>query len=116
MKAPAGCREYLRAPLQLHHDIVALDRDLDGLGDIRALHDRGARLDIDGIGFYAEAARIAVGLARADVELPAVPGAADDFPELRVLDLAGVAGLRQTDQRTLAKSRALMRAAIEQAE
>jgi hypothetical protein len=57
-----------------------------------------------------------IGLAGADVELPAMPGAADDLTQLGVLDVAGIARLRQPDQRALAQRCALMRAAIEQAE
>src|SRR5262249_24848208 len=79
----------LPAALQIDDDVIALDRDLDGLGDIRALHHRRARLDIDRIGLHAEAARIAIGLAGADVEFPAVPGAADDLAKLGVFDIAG---------------------------
>jgi hypothetical protein len=66
--------------LKIHHHVIAFDRDLDGLGDIRPLHHSRARLNIDRIGFHAKTAPIAVGLAGADVELPAMPGAADDLP------------------------------------
>jgi hypothetical protein len=45
-----------------------------------------------------------------------VPGAADDFAEPCVFDLAGVGGLREPDQRPLAQRRALVRAAVQQAE
>ena len=43
-------------------------------------------------------------------------GAADDFAQLGVFDLAGIGGLRESDQRALAQGRALMRAAVQQAE
>jgi hypothetical protein len=66
--------------LKIHHHVIAFDRDLDGLGDIRPHHHSRARLNIDRIGFHAKTAPIAVGLAGADVELPAMPGAADDLP------------------------------------
>src|SRR6266568_6590958 len=68
------------------------------------------------IGLGAKAAGIAVGLPGTDIELPAVPGTADDLPLPGVFDLAGVVRLRQSDQRPLAQRGALMRAAIEQAE
>src|SRR6185312_980181 len=58
----------------------------------------------------------AVGLARANIELPAVPRATDDLTRPRVVDLAGIFGLRKPDQRPLAQPGALMRAAIQQAE
>src|SRR6201992_3687256 len=68
-----------------------------------------------GIVFPAEPFGIAVGLAGADVEFPAVPGAADDLAELGIFDLAGIGGLREPDQWALAQRRALMRAAVQQA-
>jgi len=55
-------------------------------------------------------------LTGADVEFPAVPGAADDLAEPCVFDLAGVGRLREPDQRSFAQRRALMRATIQQAE
>ena len=45
-----------------------------------------------------------------------MPGASDDLAEFGVFDLAGIGGLREPDQRALAQSRALMRAAVQQAE
>src|SRR6516165_4953715 len=93
--------------LQIHHHVIAFDGDFDGLRDIWALHHGGAWLDIDGIGLHAEAAGIAIGLAGADVELPAMPGAADDLAEPGVFDRAGIGGLREPDQRTFAQRRAL---------
>ncbi len=76
--------------LQIDHHVVALHRHLDGLGDVRAFHHIGAGLDIDRIGTDAKTARIAIGLAGAEIELPAMPGAAQDLAELGVFDLAGV--------------------------
>src|SRR6185312_1659424 len=91
-------------------------RDRDGLRDIGPLHHAGAGLDMDRIGLHPKPPGIAVGLAGADIELPAVPGAADDFAWSRVLDRAGVGRLREADQRPLAQRRALVRATVEQAE
>lgn len=68
--------------LKLHHHVVTLDLDGDRLGDIRPLHDARARLDMSRIRLDAEAAGVAVGLAGAHVEFPAVPGATDDLPNL----------------------------------
>src|SRR5207245_11481173 len=68
------------------------------------------------IGAGAKALGVAIGLPGADVELPAVPGAADDLAELGIFDLAGIAGLREPDQRALAQRGALMRAAVQEAE
>src|ERR1700756_534504 len=103
-------------PSEIDDDVVALDSHRDRLGDIRPLHDGGARLDIHRIRLHAEAARIAVALAGTDVELPAVPGAAEDFARPRVFDLAGIFGLRKTKQRAFAEIGTLMRATIQEAE
>ena len=59
--------------------------------------------------------RIAVRLPGADVELPAVPGAAQDFALAGVADVAGEIGFGKPDQRAFAERRALVRTAIEQA-
>ena len=83
---------------------------------VNALDSARARLDMGRVRLHAEAAGVAVGLAGTDVELPAVPGAADDLAEFGIFDLAGVARLREPDQRALAQRRALMRAAVHQAE
>src|SRR5689334_17219619 len=75
-------------PLQLHHHVVAVDLDLDGFGDIRPLHDSRAGLDRRRIRPRAKAAGVAIGLPGADIEFPAMPGAADDLAEFCVFDLA----------------------------
>src|SRR6266403_1865655 len=76
-------RALSRAPRdeasQVHHHVVAFHRDRDGLRDVRPLHHARAGLDIDWIGFRPEPLRIAIGLTGADIEFPAVPGAADDL-------------------------------------
>src|SRR5258708_7903299 len=64
---------------EIDHHIVALHRHRQRLRDIRPLHDGRARLDIDRIGLGAKPLWIAVGLPGADIELPAMPGAADDL-------------------------------------
>src|SRR5262245_14347466 len=64
----------------------------------------------------AEAAGVAVGLARTHVELPAVPGTADDLAELGIFDLAVIFRLRKPNQRPLAQGSALMRATVQEAE
>src|SRR3954451_3803035 len=104
------------ASLQLHHDVVALDFHRYRLGNVRPLHHARSRLDMRGISLHAEAARVAVGLAGADVELPAMPGAANDLAELGIFDLARILRLREPDQGSLAQRSALMRAAVHQAE
>ena len=100
----------------IHHHVIAFHRHRQGLGDVRPLHHGRARLDIDRVSAGAKAFGVAVRLAGADVEFPAVPGAAEDFAEPGVFDLAGIGGLREPDQRPFAQGRALMRAAVQQAE
>src|SRR3954453_20600959 len=75
--------------LQIHHHVIALHRHCERLGDIRPLHHARTRFDIDRIGAGAKALGVAVGLSGADIEFPAVPGAADDLAQLGVFDLAG---------------------------
>src|SRR5437899_11285183 len=90
------------ARLQIHHHVVAFDRHGERLRHVRPLHHTRSRLDIDRIGPCAKALRVAIGLPGTDIKLPAMPGAADDFAEFCVCDLAGIWGLRAPDQRTFA--------------
>src|SRR5712671_716672 len=101
---------------QIHHHIIALDRHRDRLRHVRSLHHARPRLDIGGIGFCAKPFGVAVGLAGADIEFPAVPGAADDFAWPGIFDLTGIGRLREPDQRPFAQRSTLMRAAVQQAE
>ena len=55
--------------------------DREGLGDIWAFCQGLAILDHDGIGADLDALRIEPGLAVAHVELPTVPGAAQEFAD-----------------------------------
>src|SRR5206468_12951524 len=57
-----------------------------------------------------------VGLAGADVELPAVPRAAQDLALARVDVFPRLGRLQQPGQHAVAQAAALMRAAVEQAE
>src|SRR6186713_2136578 len=98
---------FMRSPLQIHHHVIALDRNLDGLRNVRTFHDGRARLDGRRIGPRAETFWIAIGLSGADVEFPAMPGAADDLAEFGVFDLAGITGRCEPDQRALAQRCAL---------
>ena len=64
--APRGRQIPCGEKSEIDDDVVTLDRDLDGLGDVGALHHVCARLHIDGIGLHAEAARVAVRHVRRD--------------------------------------------------
>ena len=86
---PSDCRPALRhAASRLHHHVVVLDADRHGFGHIGPGHQPRARLHRDRIGTRAHAGGVAPGLAGADVELPAVPGAADDLARAGVAVVA----------------------------
>src|SRR5262249_61681184 len=67
------------SPRELDDEVILLDRDREGFRDIGPLHQRRPRLDRYLERPRASRVRIAPGLAGADVELPAVPGAAQEF-------------------------------------
>src|SRR5262249_11526379 len=95
-------------------DIVTLHRDRDLLRDIGALHEGGAVLDRDREAAGADALGLAPGLAGADVEFPAMPGAAQELAAPRIAVVAGHRRFDQRGDRALAEAAALMRAAVEQ--
>ena len=88
-------RERSRSTCALHLDdeVVLLDRHREGLGDVGTLHQLLARLDRDLELPRPRRFRIAPGLAGADVELPAVPRAAQ---ELALRAPAGTRRARRT--------------------
>ena len=75
-------------------------------------HHQRARLDRDVVAADPDGARIEPGLARAQVELPAVPRAADDLVAARNLVLAGPRRRHQPGLTTVAQRAALVRAAV----
>src|ERR1700749_1234042 len=94
--------------------------DREGLGDVGPLlHLLGqflAAFDRDRERADLEALRIAPGLAGAHVELPAVPGATQEFADARALVDSGLRRGQTRDAGRLFEWRTLMRAAIEQRE
>src|SRR5215475_3021177 len=66
-------------PRQIDHEIILLHRHCEGLGNIGAFDEARPRLDRDAELAGAGGVGIAPGLAGADIELPAVPGAAQKF-------------------------------------
>ena len=72
--------------------------------------------DLDRIAAGTDRFWIGDGLAGADVEFPAVPGAAQDFAAAGVFVGAGLGGFDQAGGQAEAQTAALVRAAIEQAE
>src|SRR5262245_551156 len=88
--------------------------DRAGLGHVGSLLQLLAAFDRDRIGAHLDALRIEPGLPGAHVELPAVPGAAQEFADT-VADIN--AGLRRGQPRDaggLLQWSTLMRAAVEQ--
>jgi len=75
----ARARSSGRGLLQIHHHVIAFHGYRERLRHVGSLHHAGARFDVDRIGPGAKPLGVAVGLAGADIEFPAVPGAADDF-------------------------------------
>src|SRR3954471_16197037 len=86
------------AVLRLDDDVIVLDMDLKGLGDVRALLESVLELsgeflaafDRDRKGTDPDPLRIEPGLPVAHVEFPAVPGAAQHFAGARALVDAGL--------------------------
>lgn len=96
----------------------ALHRDLDGLRDIQAhASPRPCPLDIHRIGSRAQRASGSCGTGRCECRIPSiVPGAADDLAQPGVFDRRDRTIARGPIQRPLAQRRALMGAAVQQAE
>src|SRR5258707_6552358 len=69
---------------RFHNDVAVLDVNRKCFGHIGTLGQRLAILNHHRISADPDAAGIEIGLAVAHVELPAVPGAAQQFPDPRV--------------------------------
>src|SRR3546814_9080109 len=82
-------------PLELDHDIVVFDGDGHRLGDIGTFDEVPPFFHGDREASHLDAVRLAIGLAGPHVELPAVPGTAQDLPLARILILAGRLGLHE---------------------
>src|SRR5262249_52899571 len=80
--------------LEIDDEVVFLDLDGERLGDVGPLHQVRARLnrDLELAGLHRLG--VAPGLAGADVELPAVPRAANELAGLR--DLVGSSPVRSS--------------------
>ncbi len=106
---PAGSR--------LHHDIILLDADDDRLCLVRAVEELCAGLDLDIVGLRPYPRRLGARSPGPNVELPAMPGAAQDLAAacIAVLTRFG-AGFDQTRRPAKAEIASLMGAAAEQAE
>src|SRR4029450_13389832 len=101
---------------RLDDDVVVLDLHRHGFGDIRACDQAGSSLDLDGVAGGADAGGIAPGLAGADVEFPAVPGAADDLARTGVAIVAGSVRFHEPGLLALKQAAAAVRAAVVEGE
>src|SRR5262245_26992982 len=102
--------------LHLNHHVILFDLHREGLGHIGPLHQFGAcgdgGLELPDL----EILRVAPGLAGADDELPAVPGAAQELALARDAVLARTARLREPDDAPFAHRPAGMRTSVRQRE
>src|SRR5262245_22670735 len=110
-------RGRTEAPVsRLDDDVVVLDLDRYGFGDIGAGDQARSRLDLDGVAAGADAGGIAPRLAGADVEFPAVPGATDDLARTGVAIVAGSVRLHEPGLPTLKQAAAAVRASVVESE
>src|SRR6185503_16034909 len=100
----------------LDDDVAVLDVNGEGFGDIRPLRERFAVLDHNRIGSHLDAFRIEPGLSVAHVELPSVPGAAQQFADPRALVDAGLRRGQARNAGRLVERRAGMGTTVEQRE
>src|SRR5579883_1307811 len=98
------------------HDVIIFHTDRKGLRHIRAFNQRGARSDRYSELPRAHPRRIAPRLAGAQVELPAVPWAADDLAAARIAIAARLARLDEAGQAPLVQATALVRALVAERE
>src|SRR5262249_21564812 len=107
-----GTAPYAGSASHLDHHVWLLDRHRKCLADIGARDHLAAGFDRDRELADRQLLRIAVGLAGRDLELPAVPRAAQELALPRDPVFAGAVGLHEPDHRALAQSAARMRAAV----
>src|SRR5262245_51211031 len=100
----------------LDDDVVVLDLDRHGFGDIGAGDQSRSGLDLHGVAAGANAGGIAPRLAGPDVEFPAVPGAADDLARAGVAIVAGPVRFHEPGLLALKQAAAAVRAAVVEGE
>src|SRR5262249_41169614 len=110
-KGPGGSLAHPRR-LRLDHHVVVLDRHRERLGLIGAFDQLGAGLDRHRVLARAQALRIAPRAAGADVELPRMPGAADDFALPGIAILARLRRFEQAGAVTEREASALVRTTV----
>src|ERR1051326_4559745 len=105
-----------KSRLSLDHHVFFFDRNGKCLGSIRALDEVLAGFDAYVVNLGSGSRRVAPGLPGTHVEFPAVPGTAQDLAVAAVPIDPWLGGFDETDQSSLGKIAALMRAAVEQGE
>src|SRR5437764_1008347 len=100
----------------LDNDVAVLDVNRKGFGHIGPLGQRLAVLDHNRIGPHLDAVRIEIRLPGAHVELPAMPGAAQQFADAGTLVDPGLRRGQPRDACRLVERRAFVGTAIEQRE
>src|SRR3954467_8525542 len=98
----------------LNHDIVLLNRHRYRFSHIRSFDNGLARRDLDGVTAEIDLGRIAKTLAGANVEFPAMPGAANNLAGAGVVVLTRFVRFNQSGHQPLAHRAALVRASVEQ--
>src|SRR5262245_2736457 len=101
---------------RLDDDVVVLDPHRHGFGNIGAGDQARSRLDLDGVAAGADAGGIAPRLAGADVEFPAVPGAADNLARAGIAIVAGPVRYHEPGLLALKQAAAAVRAAVVEGE
>src|SRR5947209_2835715 len=103
-----------RSASYVDDDVFRFNRDRYCLCRIRPFDEVPAGLDLDRIALHPDARRIDAGFSSADVELPAVPGTAQDLALARIFVAAGLRRRDQAGELALAQVSALMRATVAQ--
>src|SRR5258708_37851404 len=102
--------------VDLDNDVAVFDMHRKCLRHVRPLGQRLAVFDDDRIGPHLDALRIEPGLAGAHVELPAMPGATQEFADTGTLIDAWFGRGQPRDAGRLVERRAFVRTTIEQPE
>src|SRR5579863_2200265 len=109
------CSRGTGAPARLSdidHDVLVLDRHLEGLGHVGAFSEAAAGFDRDLEVLDEDLGGITPGLAGLDVEFPAMPGAAENLAMARHPEFARFVGLDEAGDVASAERRPFVRAAI----
>src|SRR5690348_4603122 len=113
--AGGECLAHTRR-LRLDHYVVVFDRHRKRLGLVGPLDQLGAGLDRYRVLARTQALRVAPGAAGSDVELPRMPGAADDLAPPRIAVRARLRGFEQPGKAAMGEASPLVGTAIVKSE